>query len=247
MARIALMDKTLPCAARVKGSGIYGIINVRNGKIYVGSAIDFQKRRRVHSCELSKGVHHSRYLQRAYKLSPQDFQWEIIEFVSDKSKLVEREQFWMDFYRCYHRDFGYNSNPIATSCAGLKHPPEYGEAISRRQKGVKWSDERKARTKAHRPKVGGWKWSEGQKMKHSLVHMGWKPSPAREIKRLASLANNPKAFNRKGVLQMDDSGNVLRHFKSIAEAESLFGKRSNIHAVCKGKRPQCFGYKWSYC
>lgn len=48
------------------GSGIYQIINLVNGKCYVGSAVNIKKRCYYHlrSCRLNK--HHSKKLQRAW-------------------------------------------------------------------------------------------------------------------------------------------------------------------------------------
>ncbi len=46
-------------------SGIYSI-DAPNGDRYVGSTVDFDKRRSQHFVELQKGTHKNRYLQRGY-------------------------------------------------------------------------------------------------------------------------------------------------------------------------------------
>ena len=48
-------------------SGIYKIINIRNGKFYLGSSKNLSQRKKKHIYELNKGTHHSSYLQNAYK------------------------------------------------------------------------------------------------------------------------------------------------------------------------------------
>jgi hypothetical protein len=46
---------------------------------------------------------------------------------------------------------------------------------------------------------------------------------------------------------MDLDGVELGRFESITEAERCLGfSTSNIHAVCKGKRPVALGFKWKY-
>ena len=47
-------------------SGIYLIENTVNGKVYVGSAVNFNERFRVHNYYLSRGSHHSPKLQYAW-------------------------------------------------------------------------------------------------------------------------------------------------------------------------------------
>src|SRR3970040_1255088 len=46
--------------------GVYKILNVMNGKVYVGSAANFKSRWKFHLGQLRYGNHHSITLQRAY-------------------------------------------------------------------------------------------------------------------------------------------------------------------------------------
>ena len=64
-------------------SGIYQIRNLVNGKVYVGSAVNLQHRRREHRSDLRNGNHHSIKLQRAYnKYGESSFAFEILEIRS---------------------------------------------------------------------------------------------------------------------------------------------------------------------
>lgn len=47
-------------------SGIYQIKNTLNGKVYVGSAKDFEKRWKRHFKDLENGVHSSIKFQRSF-------------------------------------------------------------------------------------------------------------------------------------------------------------------------------------
>ena len=94
-------------------SGIYQIRNLVNGKIYIGSAEEFYRRKNYeHFYLLKRNKHVNRKLQRAYnKYGKQNFIFEIIEFVEDKNKLLEHEQYWMDRYNVVKN--GYNIQPKA--------------------------------------------------------------------------------------------------------------------------------------
>jgi GIY-YIG catalytic domain len=51
---------------RLKLSGIYGILNIFNKKIYVGSAVHLYQRWRDHKLALNTIKHHNILLQRAW-------------------------------------------------------------------------------------------------------------------------------------------------------------------------------------
>ena len=77
-------------------SGIYQIRNLVNNKIYVGSASDFYERKSQHFSLLKYGKHNQK-LQNSYnKYGKDNFVFEVIEFVEDKNKLLEYEQYWID-------------------------------------------------------------------------------------------------------------------------------------------------------
>ena len=53
----------------------------------------------------------------------------------------------------------------------------------------------------------------------------------------------------KPVHQYDLNNNYIQTFQSIAEANRVLGKASNVSnivAVCKGNRKQAYGFKWAY-
>lgn len=102
-------------------SGIYRIENVVNGKVYVGSAIDFDARRRKHMRDLRRGVHHSHKLQAAWaKYGPEAFVF-IRLLVCAPDDLLIYEQRALDAYESARR--GYNVSPTAGSMRGIKRKP----------------------------------------------------------------------------------------------------------------------------
>lgn len=127
-------------------SGIYQIINIKNGKSYIGSAVSIVDRYRIHKSHLNNNKHHSQYLQRSYnKYGKDSFIFEVLEVVKDKNKLVEREQFYLDtkFFaqefinnedKCF-RKLSYNICPTADSRLGVRHTQETKNKISKVQIG----------------------------------------------------------------------------------------------------------------
>ncbi|MEO5367379.1 MAG: GIY-YIG nuclease family protein [Magnetococcus sp. WYHC-3] len=99
----------------LKRGAVYCIRNVTNGKRYVGSAVNVYNRWRRHRYELNKGSHSNEHLLRAWaKHGKKGFLFEIIEYGEGKSLLRRREQYWMDYYKSYIRENGYNLCPTST-------------------------------------------------------------------------------------------------------------------------------------
>jgi group I intron endonuclease len=73
--------------------GIYKIENIENGKLYIGSASNFLKRKSSHFCYLRRGTHHNIHLQRAFNKSKTSFTFTLIE---QTENLLEREQHYID-------------------------------------------------------------------------------------------------------------------------------------------------------
>lgn len=72
--------------------GIYKITNLKNGKVYVGSAKDIWHRKLEHIRELKGGFHANRHLQYAYnKYGDDAFIHEDLEEVMEEKNLLKRE------------------------------------------------------------------------------------------------------------------------------------------------------------
>ncbi len=88
--------------------GVYKIENINNGKKYIGSSKDIEKRFYQHKQELKNKTHHSVKLQNAWsKAKNKDiFLFDVVEVVDDISALKEREQYYIDLFDAYYG--GYN-------------------------------------------------------------------------------------------------------------------------------------------
>ncbi len=86
--------------------------------MYVGSTMNFEKRKCRHLRDLKKGVHHSKKLQRSWlKYGEKNFIFLILE-QDIEHNLIDREQYWINFYDSYKN--GFNSRPDA-------HPILFGK------------------------------------------------------------------------------------------------------------------------
>lgn len=113
--------------------GVYVITCATNGKVYVGSAVNLEKRWRAHRNDLNRRAHHSSYLQRAWdKYGAEAFVFTVLEVVDDKNLLIQAEQKWLDVYESYDGKKGYNICPVAGSALGVRrsewHKARVGEA-----------------------------------------------------------------------------------------------------------------------
>ena len=112
-----------------KGSGVYQIRNLVNGKVYVGSAVNFSGRKKEHLSKLRRGLHHSPKLQSAWNKYGHDcFSFEVLEDVHEKLNLFVVEQKHINQSMCVQ--FGYNICPTAGSTLGRKASEETKRKMS---------------------------------------------------------------------------------------------------------------------
>jgi group I intron endonuclease len=102
---------------------VYKIVNIVNGKKYVGSALRVKQRWRDHTKSLNENKHHSIHLQRAWnKYGEENFIFSIIEYC-DRDIMLVREQYWIDKLEAFGKN-GYNMCPVAGSALGVKRSEE---------------------------------------------------------------------------------------------------------------------------
>jgi len=133
-------------------SGIYAIFNDRNGKLYIGSAVDLRVRMRRHIWQLKNGNHHNYHLQNAVgKYGINSFLFCVIEYC-EPEKLIERENYW--FTQFDFKDQLYNSCPAAGSALGIKRSEETCRKLSKANKGRTFSEEiRKQNSERNKGKI----------------------------------------------------------------------------------------------
>ena len=124
--------------------GIYRIFNVQTNKCYIGSTWkSFKSRWKQHSSKLNTNKHHSHEMQNAFnKYGTDSFVCEIIEIVEDETILLEREAYYIKFYKAYTD--GYNENPNPSRSPMLNKSSCIKSSISHKKL---WEDLEKSMTK----------------------------------------------------------------------------------------------------
>ena len=104
---------------------IYGIVNSVNGKVYIGSAVDLDRRIREHIRALKRFEHWNPHLQASVdKYGLDAFIFMVVDYV-DVNRLIPTEQLWMDDLQPE-----YNMLPATNNRLGVLHS-EKGKARMR--------------------------------------------------------------------------------------------------------------------
>lgn len=260
----------------INESGIYKIVNLVNGKMYIGSAVNFKRRKSQHMAKLRHNKHHNIYLQRAFnKYGEKSFIFEIIDTVSHRSELKYREDYWIGKYNFDEELYNIaistfapmlgrplteeHKRKISEANKGENHP-QYGKPlaenirkkISNTLKGNRLSKE--TRDKISKANAGknhpmyGKKHTKKARNKMSKSHTDVKLSDTHKI------AISKGSARKRRVNQIDPVTNeIINTFETIKDAQYTTGADSgHISAVCnqtnykKGIRKTAGGYKWEY-
>lgn len=160
-----------------------------SGKFYIGSARNFETRKRVHLNALRKGKHHSRPLQRAWdKYGVLDFS---VLVICSESTLFLYEQSIIDRLRP-----AYNVNPSACGTRGLRWSEESKAKIRGRKvdpalisQGVMrctTPEQRRANSKYARSQ-----WTEESKLSQVIKLTGRRDTAETRTKKIAALTGRP--------------------------------------------------------
>jgi len=133
----------------MNASGIYEILNLVNGKRYIGSAVYLRRRWGVHRRALRKGSHHSRALQRAWiKYGSDAFVFKPLLICAAKD-LIFYEDRCFDGYKPE-----YNICPTAGSSLGVHHSSEARSKISLANIGRPCSPATRAKLRGNQNSLG---------------------------------------------------------------------------------------------
>jgi len=170
-------------------SVVYKIVNKVDGKFYIGSTCDANRRFAFHLKSLQKGNHHSVYLQRAFNKYGKDSFVFVIMVTCSKEKQFLIEQQLIDELRPFDNSIGYNMNCKVDSREGRPMSEEARKKMSvakkgkpSPRKGIKASEETKRRSsESHKGQAHPYKGMTGvvsdktkQKISESLKgRTGW--------------------------------------------------------------------------
>lgn len=215
-------------------SGIYQIVNIKNGKSYIGSAVNLQYRWRQHKQRFKEQIASKKFQNAWNKYGEENFEFLVLEYCSC-FELEEREQHWINWLGSYKN--GYNTRPIANSNAGVKHKTSP-------MKGKKHSLEtRKKLSESHKGLPGYWlgknrsaedkiKMSDSAKRRGSNVKKGFKPSEETRKKMSDSAKRRPP--NRLGAVHSEETKkklSVILKGKTGPNIGKKFGPMSKEHKL----------------
>jgi group I intron endonuclease len=177
-------------------TGIYMILNIENGRYYIGSAMRFNKRWKEHLRGLENNRHHSKFMQRDWNKCGAEF-FKFIKLVICEAKdLIAIEQKCMDSMKPV-----YNSAPTAGSQLGFKFSDEsklkMSEAAKRTRNftGHKHSEETRAKISSTKTGVKMGPYSKERCAKLSESQKGRVISPEHRAKISATLTGRKQSVD----------------------------------------------------
>lgn len=229
-------------------SGIYQILCIPTGKVYIGSAVDLWNRRRLHFNDLqnkSGRTHHSRYLQRAWAKYGEDaFTFIVLEYCP-REKLIEREQYYLDLYQAYEPDKGYNTARLAGSNLGNRPNEETRKKMSAASRGRKYGpppQERRDRISAATKGRDHW---TGRKHKPESIEKMRKVIRLNpHTHRAANTGDHVSAALAKridGFISPDGELVSIENMRSFCREHGL--KQSAMYCLARGKQVQHQGWR----
>lgn len=229
-------------------SGVYGIVNKVNGKIYVGSSNDLKKRKGDHFKDFAKGRAINPHLKNAVlKYGMENFEFSVLEYCEN---LLEREQHYWEVhkdhcYNCYKPNL--DPRELSRILTGRSFDEEHLANMSKATK--KWIAER-----GHPFKGKEHKKSSKAKMSLSAKKRGrtagkWSSEEVKEIRRRFMAGEMIMKISRDLNVHRKNIGRIC-NCKSYLEEEAFpkgykewFEKVSEARK--RGERPTKRGWKHS--
>ena len=156
--------------------GIYQIYNIKNGKRYIGSSIDVERRWKAHVAELQGSRHPNEHLQRSWiKYGSKAFELGNLLICIPEDMLIY-EQWFLDNWKPE-----YNMCLVVGSRLGREHTKETKEKLSKAHIGKKHTEETKA--KMSKAKQGNTIWigrkhtAESKKKMSESAKRRWQRAP----------------------------------------------------------------------
>lgn len=251
-------------------TGVYVIECIPTGLIYVGSSVNIRNRWEQHINSLDRDTHENSYLQRAWnKYGQENFTFSVLELCK-KSDITEIEQKYLDFYKCYERDKGYNIVPIAYTA------PMTEESRKRQSESLKKNTEfieksRNFMKELHSDPVKHQKLinsvRNSEKVKKNLKKLNESEEHKKQVQELLNTIHNDpriqahvksmantnrldynwrKLHGVKNVAQFNINGEFVEIFRSLGEIQNTTSfDRGCVSSACKSGKTYR-GYLWKF-
>lgn len=240
---------------------IYAIVNLKNGKKYIGSATNFSSRRSRHLSMLKKGIHHSQSLQHSWnKNNPEDYKFIILEKLTQEEDKLVKEQYYMDYYKSYNRKFGYNMSKTARGATSVKTKPvnqfsldgtfikSFDNCVSAANEVNYSCSGISACARGEYRYYGGYIWSHDEAISEERIYLANNPiKRSIESRAKMSASATARTDQRKPILQFDMDGNFIREWRCTSDASKELGySNGGISDVLHGKFRHCHKFIWKF-
>ena len=202
-------------------SGIYGILNIENGKVYIGQSNNIKGRWSCHKSELRGGYHINKHLQSAWnKYGEGKFKFIVIT-EAPPTDLNDLECYWIKSCCSGRRRFGYNKNMGG--------------------QGVSLTEERKE-TIVYKTGKDHWHWgrklSDETKARIGNAHRGMKRSPE-TCRRMSAAQSTPEARRKKSIASTGRKLSLEARMKMSVAATKRYSdpeERKKIGDLNRGRK-----------
>lgn len=210
---------------------IYKITNLKNGKFYIGSTLNFESRKKKHLNDLQNGTHHNIHLKRAFeKYGEESFEFSYKEIeVEDKKQLQILEERYINF--CWNSGKLYNVSKMASGGDLISYHPNHDEIVRKTSETIKkryakmTEEERKflsERIKGEKNPNYGNKWSDEQRKRASLMQKKKMKDGTCSLLKLHGKTYE-ELYGEEKAREMKEKIS-LRASKKIGEKNPFFGK-----------------------
>jgi len=236
-------------------SGIYKITNTITGKVYIGSSKNIAGRWKTHLQMLRSKSHHAVRLQTSWnRYGFKNHAFRVIEFCSLKS-ILKREQHYLDRYKAYDKDHGYNVSHKAGSKRKYHWTKEERKIISDRVTALSQNPDHKKKLVL----AGKKPWlRRGYRKMQSEAHKGYVTPES--TKRKLSKALKGRTFTEEttkkfvlsaggkpfDVIDINTNKKVGRWLSQQQCGRDLKIHAKHISSCLKGQRKRIKNYKFRY-
>lgn len=244
--------------------GVYKLVNLTNGKIYVGSTKNFKRRFQEYKSKRKpkQSIHHA-----ILKYGFEQFTFQVLEIVDNIDKLSRQEQYWMDLLNPFN-ERGYNVHPQAWARGALSKDGKnkVGKAARHyHSRSIYQIDIDSLQIIEQFPsaieagkRLGKTSETIGQCANHKEqtaygFYWRWKKEYDQHGFVVRQRRNElPASFylHIKPVRQIDVQGNVIKTWGSLTDVVEAFGWDRKSMTECCNKsnryRKTAYGYKWEW-
>lgn len=224
--------------------GIYKFTNKVNGKVYIGQSVDVYTRKASHrhNCTKVGSSAYNTYFHAALrKYGKDNFDFEIIEECPEHL-LNEREMYWIDYYKSYKSEIGYNMNLGGSDRTCFKK--SVYQIDTKTKEIVKEHDSLASAARDVNGYVGALSLVCSGKLTSAYNYIWCFKDEYDEEK----YSNYKRKKQCKEIYQIDiKTKKVIKEYESMIEAaKEVGGVPSVITQVCTYKRKTYKGFIWCY-